>query len=50
MRWLRLIMAITSFVMSYKFNDTFFAFVGSFFLAQSLFNWGCGSSGTECKL
>jgi hypothetical protein len=43
-------MAITGFGMAYQFKDTFFAFIGSFFLAQALFNWGCGSSGSECKI
>jgi hypothetical protein len=50
MRWLRLVVAITSFGMAYQFKDTFFALIGSFFLIQALFSWGCGSSGSDCKL
>jgi hypothetical protein len=50
MRWLRMAMALTSFVFAYQFKDAFFALIGSFFLVQALFNWGCGSSGSECGI
>jgi uncharacterized membrane protein HdeD (DUF308 family) len=45
MRFIRLALAIFLFFNAYETHEWFFVVFGIFFLAQALFNMGCGANG-----
>jgi uncharacterized membrane protein HdeD (DUF308 family) len=45
MRFIRLALAIFLFFNAYETHEWFFIVFGIFFLAQALFNFGCGANG-----
>jgi len=48
MRVVRLAFAVYLFTQAYYLQQWFFAAFGLFFLAQAVFNWGCGAQG--CRM
>lgn len=48
MRLVRLVFAVYLFTQAYYLQQWFFAAFGLFFLAQALFNWGCGAQ--NCRM
>lgn len=47
MRWVRLAFALFLFFQAYTTHEWFFIVFGVFFLAQVVFNLGCGSNGCQ---
>lgn len=47
MRWVRLAFASFLFFQAYTTHEWFFIAFGVFFLAQAVFNLGCGPSGCQ---
>ena len=47
MRWIRLAFALFLFFQAYTTHEWFFIVFGVFFLAQALFNLGCGANGCQ---
>lgn len=45
MRWIRLAFALFLFFQAYTTHEWFFIAFGIFFLAQVIFNLGCGANG-----
>jgi uncharacterized membrane protein HdeD (DUF308 family) len=45
MRFIRLVLAVFLFFNAYETREWFFVVFGIFFLAQALFNFGCGANG-----